>query len=122
MPRLRRAGRHAAALARVEAGEADPPCRTCGGILKATTVLFGESLDPADIAAAEAAARRCDLLLAVGTTLGVYPVAVLPVVARRAGARVVIVNGGPTEQDDLADAVIRGSISEVLPALVGEPD
>ena len=106
------------ALARVEAGEADPPCRTCGGILKATTVLFGEGLDPADIDAADTAARRCDLLLAVGTTLGVYPVAILPTVALRAGARVVIVNGGPTEQDDLAHAVIRGSISEILPALV----
>jgi NAD-dependent deacetylase len=109
------------ALARVDAGEADPPCRTCGGILKATTVLFGEGLDPADIQAAESAARRCDLLVTVGTTLGVYPVAILPTVALRAGARVVIVNGGPTEQDDLADAVIRGSISEILPALVGAP-
>lgn len=107
------------ALARVEAGEADPPCRGCGGILKAATVLFGESLDPDDITASEAAARRCDLLLAVGTTLNVYPVALLPQIARRAGAQVVIVNGRPTDQDATADAVLRGSISQVLPALVG---
>jgi NAD-dependent deacetylase len=106
------------ALDRVEAGEADPPCRTCGGILKSSTVLFGEGLDPADIDDAEAAARDCDLLLAVGTTLAVYPVALLPGIAARAGARLVIVNGRPTEQDHLADAVLRGSISDVLTALV----
>lgn len=108
-----------AALDRVTAGEADPPCRTCGGILKATTVLFGESLDNADVEAAQAAAQRSDLLVAVGTTLGVYPVALLPRLAQRAGAALVILNGGPTEQDRLADAVLRGSISEILPALVG---
>ncbi|WP_255566634.1 Sir2 family NAD-dependent protein deacetylase [Iamia sp. SCSIO 61187] len=106
------------ALDRVEAGEADPPCRTCGGILKSSTVLFGEGLDPADIEAAEAAARECDLLLAVGTTLAVYPVALLPTIAARAGARVVIVNGRPTEQDELAHAVLRGSISSILGAVV----
>ena len=65
----------AAALARVEAGEADPPCRSCGGILKATTILFGESLVEADVVAAQEAAQRGDLVLAVGTTLNVYPAA-----------------------------------------------
>jgi len=109
------------ALDRVRAGEDDPPCRTCGGILKSTTVLFGEGLDPDDVDAAQAAAERCDLVLAVGTTLGVYPVAYLPRVAQRAGARLVIVNGGPTEQDEAAEAVLRGSISEILPALVAGP-
>lgn len=108
----------ALALARVDAGEDDPPCRSCGGILKSTTVLFGEGLDPVDTEAAQAAAERCDLMLAVGTTLNVFPVAYLPRVARRAGARLVIVNGGPTDQDDTADAVLRGSISDLLPALV----
>lgn len=110
------------ALDRVEAGEADPPCRTCGGILKSKTVLFGEGLDPSDIDAAEAAARDCDLLLAVGSTLAVYPVALLPTIAARAGARLVIVNGRATEQDDRADAVLRGSISDVLTALVPGED
>lgn len=109
------------ALARVEAGEADPPCRSCGGILKSATVLFGEGLDPADIDAAEALVRDCDLLLAVGSTLAVYPVAFLPGLAKRAGARVVIVNGRATEQDETADAVLRGSISTLLTALVPDP-
>lgn len=106
------------ALERVEAGEDDPACRTCGGILKSATVLFGEGLDPDDIDRSELAARTCDLLLAVGTTLNVYPVALLPSIARRAGARLVIVNGRETDQDDDADAVLRGSISALLPALV----
>ncbi|MGI8938828.1 MAG: SIR2 family NAD-dependent protein deacylase [Iamia sp.] len=108
------------ALARVEAGEVDPPCRSCGGILKATTILFGESLIEADIAAAQAAAERCDLVLAVGTTLNVFPAAHVPRIAQRAGAKLVIVNGGPTDADGRADAVLRGSISEILPALVAE--
>src|SRR3989440_4513594 len=60
------------ALARVQAGEEDPPCRTCGGILKAATISFGQSLVEQDLARADVAARTCELLLAVGTTLGVY--------------------------------------------------
>ena len=109
------------ALDRVEAGEEDPACRSCGGILKSTTVLFGESLDPADIDAAVEAAARCDLVLAVGTTLNVFPAAHVPRVAQRAGARLAIVNGGPTDADDAADAVLRGSISDILPRLVAGP-
>lgn len=108
-------------LARVAAGEADPPCPICGGILKTDTILFGEALRPGDLDAADAAARRCDLLLAVGSTLAVYPVAAMVGIAARSGATVVIVNGGPTEADGLADAVIRGSISEILPAIVAAP-
>jgi NAD-dependent deacetylase len=108
------------ALARVAAGEEDPPCRSCGGILKSATVSFGQNLDPDDLVRAEVAARSCDLLLAVGSTLTVYPVADVVPVAKASGARVVIVNGAPTAMDHLADAVITGSISDVLPALVGE--
>ena len=107
------------ALARVQAGEEDPPCRTCGGILKAATISFGQSLVEQDLARADVAARTCELLLAVGTTLGVYPAAGVVPIAKRHGARIVIVNGEPTEMDHLADAVLRGSISDVLPALVG---
>ena len=110
------------ALARVRAGEDDPPCRSCGGILKSATISFGQNLVPEDLQRATDAARRCDLLLAVGSTLAVYPVADLVPVARMAGAQIVIVNGQETAMDDLADAVIRGSISEVLPALVGTAD
>lgn len=106
------------ALARVRAGEEDPPCRTCGGILKSATVSFGQGLVTSDLARSEAAARSCDLLLAVGTTLSVYPIADVVPLAVSAGADVVIVNGEPTAMDDLADVVVRGPISEVLPALV----
>jgi NAD-dependent deacetylase len=107
------------ALERVRAGESDPPCRSCGGILKSATISFGQSLVPEDLARAERVARECDLMLAVGSTLGVYPIAGVVPLARGEGARVVIVNGGPTEMDELAHAVLRGSISEILPELLG---
>jgi NAD-dependent deacetylase len=112
------------ALERVRAGEDDPPCRTCGGILKSATISFGQNLVAEDLQRAMEAARRCDLLLAVGSTLAVYPVAEMVPVARMAGAQIVIVNAEETAMDDLADAVIRGSIGEVLPQLVGtaEPE
>jgi NAD-dependent deacetylase len=106
------------ALDRVRAGEADPRCRTCGGILKSATISFGQSLVPGDIEAAGAAARRADLLLAVGSTLAVYPVADVVPVARTSGARIVIVNGSETAMDHLADVVLRGSISDLLPRVV----
>jgi NAD-dependent deacetylase len=106
------------ALARVRAGEDDPPCRTCGGILKSATISFGQNLVVADLERAIEAAKRCDLMLAVGSTLSVYPVADVVPMAAMAGARVVIVNGQESAMDDLADAVLRGSISELLPPLV----
>lgn len=113
-----------AVLDRVRAGEDDPTCRepgrngTCGGILKPSTISFGQSLVPDDLARAEAAARRCDLVLAVGSTLSVYPAAGLVPLAGANGAAVVIVNGDATDMDALADAVVRGRIGEVLPVLV----
>ena len=106
------------ALARVRAGEADPPCRTCGGILKSATISFGQGLVQDDLRRAGDAAQRCDLMLAIGTKLSVYPIAGVVPVAKEAGARVVIVNAEPTEMDALADAVLRGSISALLPRLV----
>jgi NAD-dependent deacetylase len=106
------------ALARVRAGEDDPPCRTCGGILKSATISFGQSLVPEDLRRAELAARRCDLMLAIGTKLSVWPVAGVVPVAKDAGAKVVILNAEPTEMDGLADAILQGSISEILPRLV----
>jgi NAD-dependent deacetylase len=105
------------ALARVRAGEEDPPCRTCGGILKSATISFGQSLVPEDIARAQQAARRCDLMLAVGTKLSVWPVAGVVPVAKESGARVVIVNAEPTEMDPLADVRFRGAIGDILPRL-----
>ena len=106
------------ALARVRAGEADPPCRACGGILKSATISFGQSLVPEDLRRAEQAARACDLMLAVGTKLSVYPIAGVVPVAKEAGAHVIILNAEPTEMDSLADVVLRGPISALLPRLV----
>jgi NAD-dependent deacetylase len=106
-----------AALARVAAGEADPDCQACGGILKSDTISFGQNLVPAVIDRALAAAAACDLLLAVGTTLQVYPVAGMVPAAARSGARVVIVNAEATAMDALADAVLRGPIGSILPAI-----
>jgi len=105
------------ALARVRAGEADPPCRTCGGILKSATVSFGQALVPEVIDRAMQAAGEAEVLLAVGTSLQVYPVAGAVPLAKRAGALIVILNAQPTPFDDLADAVFNDSISAVLPAL-----
>src|SRR5262249_15519637 len=106
------------ALARVRAGEEDPPCRTCGGILKSATISFGQGLVQEDLYRAQRAAAGCDLMLAVGTKLSVYPIAGVVPVAKRARARVVILTAEPTEMDELADAVLRGSISTILPRLV----
>jgi NAD-dependent deacetylase len=106
------------ALARVRAGEEDPPCRTCGGILKSATISFGQQLVAEDLIRSEDAATRCDLLLAVGSSLGVYPAAGLVPIAMHHGARLVIVNAEPTPYDEVADAVVRGQISEVLPEIV----
>ncbi len=106
------------ALERVRAGEEDPPCRTCGGILKSATISFGQNLVPEDLVRAEQAAQDCDLMLAVGSTLSVHPIAGVVPLARQSGARVVILNADPTEMDRIADAVIRGPIGEILPGLV----
>jgi NAD-dependent deacetylase len=106
-------------LVRLRAGEEDPACRTCGGILKTATISFGQSLVEADLLRAQRVAQRCDLMLAVGTKLSVWPIAGVVPTAKEAGARVVILNAEPTEMDGLADAVIRGPISALLPRLVG---
>ncbi|WP_322797421.1 SIR2 family NAD-dependent protein deacylase [Tepidiforma sp.] len=105
-------------LERVRAGEDDPPCRRCGGILKSATISFGQNLVAADYARSEAAAARCELFLAIGTSLTVYPVAYLPEVALRNGARLVIINAQETPYDGLAHALIREQIGQVLPRIV----
>lgn len=106
------------ALERVRAGEADPPCRDCGGILKSATISFGQALVPEVIDRALRTAEEADLFFAVGSTLQVYPVAGAVPAARSAGARLVIVNAEPTQFDDLAHAVFRDPISQVLPSLL----
>ena len=105
-------------LDRLRAGEDDPDCRRCGGVLKSATISFGQSLVMEDLARAHRAALECDLLLAVGSTLTVSPACDLVPVAAGAGAAVVIVNAQPTPYDGIAGAVVRAPISEVLPELV----
>lgn len=109
-------------LERVRAGDDDPHCEVCGGLLKSATVSFGQNLDPRDLARAEAAATACDLFLAVGTSLQVFPINETVSLAAANGARIVIVNGEPTLFDLVADVVVRGSISEVLPVITGAVD
>jgi NAD-dependent deacetylase len=119
-------GPMAEALDRVRAGDPDPSCDVltpagdrCGGIVKSATISFGQSLVEADLERALHAAQRCDLLLAVGSSLGVYPIASAVPLAHQAGARLVIVNAEPTPFDGIADAVVRSPIGEALPRIVG---
>lgn len=109
-----------ATLERVRGGEADPPCARCGGILKSDTISFGQALVPEVIDRAMNAAAEADLLVSVGTSLQVYPIAGAVPAAKRGGARVVIVNAQPTPFDGMADAVLRGAIGEVLPKIFRE--
>ncbi len=107
------------ALERVRAGEEDPHCRDCGGILKSDTISFGQSLVPEVIDRALNAAAEADLLLVIGSTLQVQPVASMVPIAARAGAAIVIVNDQPTAMDELADVVIRAPIGAVLATICG---
>ncbi len=104
-------------MARVAAGDTDPRCDDCGGILKLAVVLFGEHLDPATTGLAERIAAHTGLMLAVGSSLQVEPVASLCAVAVNAGHRLVIVNRDPTPYDDLAVEVIREPIGSALPRI-----
>jgi NAD-dependent deacetylase len=105
------------AIARVRAGELDPACASCGGVLKSATIFFGQSLDPQALDSAAQATRESDLFIAIGTTLTVHPVAGLVPMAARAGVPVVIVNAQPTPYDEIATVVVREPIGQVLPAL-----
>ncbi|MFH8495903.1 SIR2 family NAD-dependent protein deacylase [Streptomyces coeruleorubidus] len=106
------------ALARVEAGEDDPPCLECGGVLKPATVMFGERLDPVVLGEAAAISKACEVFVAVGTSLQVQPAAGLAGVAADHGARLVIVNAEPTPYDDRADEIVREPIGTALPELL----
>ncbi len=110
-------------LARINAALPDPPCRSCGGLLKSATISFGQPLEEAVLRRALSAARGCDLFLAVGSSLTVQPAAGLCRVAAETGARLVVVNAQPTPYDELAaatgGAVLREPIGVVLPAVVG---
>ncbi|WNM31409.1 Sir2 family NAD-dependent protein deacetylase [Streptomyces sp. Li-HN-5-11] len=106
------------ALARVEAGEDDPPCTACGGILKSATVMFGERLDPVVLGQAVAIAKACEVFIAVGTSLQVQPAAGLAGLAADHGARLIIVNAEPTPYDERADEIVREPIGTALPRLM----
>ena len=111
------------ALERVQAGESDPDCLVCRaterhGILKSATISFGQNLVPEVIERAMTAAESCDVLLAIGSTLQVYPVANMVPLAKRIGASVIVVNAEATKMDGYADVVVRGQIGEILPTLV----
>ena len=105
-------------LERVRAGEEDPRCLGCGGILKSATISFGENLVPADLERAQLAAQGADVFLAIGTSLTVYPAAALPEVALNAGARLVVMNAQDTPFDGVAAAVFNEELGTVLPELV----
>jgi NAD-dependent deacetylase len=106
-------------LDRVRAGEDDPPCLRCGGILKSATISFGQPLVPTVINRAFRAASEADLLLAIGTSLQVYPIAAVVPEAKHRGARVVIINAESTQFDEVADAVLNDPIGRVLPEICG---
>ncbi|HYL50458.1 MAG TPA: Sir2 family NAD-dependent protein deacetylase [Acidimicrobiia bacterium] len=104
-------------LERVRAGEDDPRCTCCGGILKSATISFGESLVPEDLHRSQLVAARADVFLALGTSLAVYPAAALPEIALHNGARLIVMNAQETPFDRVADAVVREQLGAVLPAL-----
>lgn len=107
-------------LDRVRAGEADPRCPECAGIVKSATISFGEQLDASNLDRSFGSIEHADLLLCVGSTLAVGPInQIVPQAARR-GVPIVILNGASTEMDHLATAVINASISDALPRLVAK--
>jgi NAD-dependent deacetylase len=102
----------------VRAGEEDPECVLCGGILKSDTISFGQALVPEVIERAMKVSDECDVMLAVGSTLSVFPAANCVPRAKAGGARVIIVNGAETAMDRYADWLLVGQIGEILPALI----
>ena len=107
---------------RVRTGEIDPRCPFDSGIVRATTILFEEGLDPATIDASVAAVDEADALLVIGTSLTVHPAAGLVPYAKRRGTSVVIVNAEPTDYDHLAQVLLRGPIAEVVPSILRADD
>lgn len=101
-------------LARLSAGETDPPCAACSGILKLMTISFGEPMPLRETLEAEARSRSCDLFIVVGSSLVVYPAADMPSHALRSGSKLMIVNLEPTHLDEQADVVLRGRAGEVM--------
>jgi len=99
-----------------------PPCRACGGMLKPQVVFFGEALPEAALSRAAREAQRCDLMLAIGSSLRVYPAAMVPLQAKQNGAGLIIINQAPTPADLEADLVLRQPSGEILPRLAAALD
>jgi NAD-dependent deacetylase len=107
------------AVRRVEAGDLAPECDQCGGLLKPATVSFGQSMPAREMDLAVRACYDCDVFLAVGSSLVVYPAAGLPELAKQSGAALIIINRTPTAMDGVADLVINDEIGKTLPVLIG---
>nr|HID60192.1 NAD-dependent deacylase [Desulfobacterales bacterium] len=105
-------------LQRIKNGDEDPHCEVCGGLLKAATISFGEAMPQKEMYEAEKASRECDLFIVIGSSLVVYPAAQLPIIAKRSGAKLIIVNFTPTDQDSMADLVLHGKAGEVMSAIL----
>ncbi|WAL41166.1 Sir2 family NAD-dependent protein deacetylase [Brevibacterium sp. BRM-1] len=116
----RATGPMAEMIERVRAGEADPHCARCGGIVRGTTILFEEALDPQVVTDAIDIVQACDVLIAAGTSLTVTPAADLFPIALEAGARGIIANAEPTPYDRASERVERGDLEEVIPRLLAE--
>ena len=101
------------------AGDPDPACTACGGVLKTATISFGQAMPEDEMRRAAELSQQCDLFLAIGSSLVVWPAAGFPLLAKRHGARLVIINNEPTEQDEHADLVLRFDIGETLRPFVG---
>lgn len=108
------------AIQRVRQGEADPKCESCCGILKAAVISFGQALIEEDLYRAQLAAQECDLLICIGTSLGVFPIANMVPIAVAHEAKVLIINGEPTAMDHRADHILRGDINDILPKVMSE--
>lgn len=106
------------AFDRLEAGDPDPRCPTCSGLIKSATVSFGQMLFPGEIAHAERLAAQADLMIAVGSSLQVHPAAGLPMETIRGGGSLAIVNDEATPLDELADVVVIGRAGDVLPSVL----
>jgi NAD-dependent deacetylase len=96
-----------------------PSCEVCGGLVKSATISFGQSMPEREMRRAQEATEACDLMIAIGSSLVVYPAAGFPVMAKRLGAKLAILNREPTELDEIADVVVNAEIGPTLSRIVG---
>lgn len=106
------------ALRRVAEENPAPECEHCGGLLKQATISFGQAMPAREMERAMLFSQGCEVFLAVGSSLVVHPAASLPLLAKRSGAHLIIINRTPTPLDDMADLVIREEIGVALPQLI----